>query len=90
MYADLESVVLAISGDRQSINHHLAMLQSAGVDIRGGIQFTQPLNICMKSDVDRANEQVHLLHEELERATGTNPYSDTYPLISYPSDTHSL
>ena len=88
MYADLESVVLAISGDRQSINRHMAVLQSAGVDIQGGIQFSQPLNICMKSDVDRANKQAHLLREELDRATGANPSSHPPSHMSYHMSSH--
>ena len=80
MYADLEAVVLAISGDRQSINRHMAVLQSAGVDVKGGIQFAQPLNICMKSDVDRAKEETRLLCQEMERANGMNTvfYSPIY------------
>ena len=69
MYADLEAVVVAINGDRSSINRHLSSQKSKGKGINSNVlHFSQPMNICLKHDVEEAQAQSNLLQGELTRA----------------------
>ena len=69
MYADLEAVVFAINGDRSSINRHLSSQNSKGKGTNNNVlHFSQPMNICMKYEVEEAQAQSNLLHDELTRA----------------------
>ena len=70
MYADLEAVVFAINGDRSSINRQLSSQKSKGKGTTSSnvLHFSQPMNICMKYEVEEAQALSNLLHGELTRA----------------------
>ena len=93
MYADLEAVVLAINGDRAAIRRHLAAQRpsrpgsgsSSSSSSNEVLEFAQPLNICMKLDLDAAVEEAAALRGELGRAAHAGGFdSHLYASLSVP------